>query len=76
MRNLVSTTAVLVSYLLFYAVSCENTPTLLLPLLSPPPGHCCSSVSFTAVLFQVMFHRESEPEGQPSNATEWNGFVM
>ena len=62
------------SYLLFYTtMNCVVTPTPLLPLLSIPPEHGCLSVSFGAVLAQVIFHRESGPERQPSNATEWNG---
>ena len=36
------------------------------------PGHRCVSVVFSAVLAHVMFHRESEPAGQPTNAEEFN----
>jgi len=45
----------------------------LLPLIFAPPGHCCVSVAFCAVLTQVMLHRESGPAGQPSDA---EGFIV
>ena len=33
----------------------------LLPLIFAPPGQCCVSIVFLAVLAQMIFHRESGP---------------